>query len=114
MELLHHGLKGTSGISNVDLPTLAEGSVNTSVFKPRSSLTDQRKLVAILRGRSSVLILYLGDILLMQIKVSPTKGKKATNVSTSLRVCSLQGRIRAQWICLSLTILFECTIDYNC
>jgi len=40
--------------------------------------------------------------LLMQMKFGPTKGKKATDVASSLGVSSLQGELSGQWICLSL------------
>jgi len=51
----------------------------------------KRKLVTFLGSTPTVLMLCLVSILLMQLKVGPTKGKKATDVSSSLGVSSLQG-----------------------
>jgi hypothetical protein len=51
------------------------------VFKLRSSLIGQRKLVAFLGGRSTVLM-CLSNTLLIWLKIGPTKDKKATNVQS--------------------------------
>jgi len=60
-----------------------------TVFKPQSSLMGQRKMEAFLGEGPTVLTLCL-ITLLMQLRVCPTRGKKATNVGSSLDV-SLQG-----------------------
>jgi len=49
------------------------------------------------------IVLMPDSILVMQLKVGPTKGKKATDVGTSLDVSSLRGGLRTRWICVSLS-----------
>jgi hypothetical protein len=65
-----------------------------NIIKPGSPLTDQRKLVTFLGRRPEVLILYLDSILLMQLKVGQTKGRKARDGEFSLGASSLQRRLR--------------------
>jgi len=60
----------------------------SNVFKQRISLTGQRKLEAC--GFDSIV-----NTLLMWLRVSPTNGKKATDVRSSLDVPSLWGGITA-------------------
>jgi hypothetical protein len=76
-------LNVTPSLYKVDLPILTMDAVYP-VFKPRSSLIGQKKMLAFLSGRSTVLMLCLDNTPLTQLKVGPTKGKKATNVRTSL------------------------------
>jgi hypothetical protein len=47
-------------------------------FKPRVSLTGQRKMETFLMRRPAVLILCVDSALLMRLQVGPTKGRKAT------------------------------------
>jgi hypothetical protein len=62
------------------------------VIKPRSSLRGQ--MLTFVGGRPTVLMLCLSSTLLMWLKVDPTKGKKATDVISSLGVSSQQGGFR--------------------
>jgi len=72
------------------------------VFMLRSFLRGWSNLVVFLGGRPLILILCLDIILLMLLKVGPTKGKKATDVGSSLGVPSPPGGLRAHQNLVSL------------
>jgi hypothetical protein len=64
-----------------------------NVFKLLSSLMSQNNMATILGRGPIVLMLCLHSTMLMLLKVSPTKGKMATDVRSSLGIASIQGRL---------------------
>jgi hypothetical protein len=94
-------LTWTPSLSNVDLSTLTGDALYTTCFQAIDRLKETCDL-----PRPTVLILCLSSTLLVQLKVGPTKGKKVTNVSSSLGVFYVWGVLRAWQICLSLWPFF--------
>jgi hypothetical protein len=80
--------------SNVDLHTLVGAVENAWCFQAEA-IFDWLKETTFVGRRPAVLMLCLVSTLLMQLKVCPTKGKKATNVSFSLGISSVPGGLRA-------------------
>jgi len=72
---LDPGLNGMPSSSNVDPLTLQRMLYTPHVFKLKSSLTSQWKVVTFLCERPLYLILYLDSTLLVWLKIGPTKGK---------------------------------------
>jgi len=69
-----------------------------TVFKPRTSLTGQRKLETFLMGRPTVLTQHSNSDMLMWMKVGPTKNKKAMEDGSSLGLSSVWHRQTVQQI----------------
>jgi hypothetical protein len=73
--LLDPGLSGSPGLTSIDFATLAGDAVDESCFQAKVILDRLKET----------------GILLMWLKIGPTKVKKTTDVSSSLCVSSLQG-----------------------
>jgi hypothetical protein len=67
------------------------------VFRARSSFMGQRKLKSFLAGRTTVLLLYLDTILLMQLKVVLMKGKNAKKIYFNILNTALTWVIKSNY-----------------
>jgi len=86
--LLNPGLSGMPGLFSVDLATSAGDAV---CFHPKVILDHLKEM-----GYFPMQEVYSSvRTLLMQLEISATKAKKATDVGSSLGVSSQQGGLRA-------------------
>jgi hypothetical protein len=88
-------------LSRIDLTT-SEILQTPEVFSPMSSFIGQRKLAIFLGGRSTIFMLDLGSILLIQCKVVSVYGRMAAKVYSLLGLVALVGGYGAQQSCFWL------------
>jgi hypothetical protein len=98
---LHPDLSRLDYLSRIDLTT-SEILQTLEVFSPVSSFIGQRKLAIFLGGRSTIFLLGLGSILLIQSKVVSVYGRMAAKVYPLLGLVALVGGYGAQQSCLWL------------
>jgi hypothetical protein len=78
-------------LTNVDLTTFIGDAVDTSCFQAMVILDWPKNAGDISGGRPTVFMLCLVSTVLMPLKIGATKGKKATDIGSSLVASSLQG-----------------------
>jgi hypothetical protein len=98
---LHPALSRLAYLSSIDLTT-SEMLQTPKVFSPTSSFPGHRKLAFFLGGRSTIFMLCLGSILLIQSKVVSVYGGTAAEVYLLLGLVALVGRYGAQQSCFWL------------
>ena len=109
---LHPDLSRLAYLSRIDL-TISEILQSPEVFSPMSSFTGQRKLTIFLGGRSTIFMLGLGSILLIQSKVVLVYGTMAANVYLLLCLVALVCGYGAQQSCFWLYLFPKLSIFYG-
>jgi len=95
---IHPDLSRLAYLSRIDLTT-SEILQMPEVFSPMSSFTGQRKLAIFLGGRSTIFMLGLGSILLIQSKAVLVNGRTAAKVYLLQGLVALVGGYGAQQSC---------------